>query len=111
LRVTKIVTEVIVQGSSDGAAVVATLASEPSALNKPLNFAFPQLDRQAAQMSPLSFAVPTHSLSASKSAHGRGQRSRYRGIMRHWLCARFEQDCASNLPQPDVCILIRRDRA
>jgi hypothetical protein len=27
------------------------------------------------------------------------------------ICARFERDGASNLPQPHVCILIRRDRA
>jgi hypothetical protein len=49
-------------------------------LDKPLDLAIPQLNGQAAQPLPATFAVSTHALSAGESAHGGGQGSGDRGI-------------------------------
>jgi hypothetical protein len=87
-----------VQGLSHCGGIRAVVAMEPTASNERVDFGFAQFDRQAPHSLSSPLAVPTHALGAGESVHGRGQGSGYRGIRCHLLCARFEHDCASNLP-------------
>jgi hypothetical protein len=56
---------------------------EPSASNEYVDFGFAQFDREAPHSLSSPLAVPTHALSAGKSAYGRRQGSGYHGIICH----------------------------
>jgi hypothetical protein len=56
---------------------------EPSASNEHVDLGFAQFDREAPHSLSSPLAVPTHALSAGKSAHAGWQGSGYHGIICH----------------------------